>query len=60
MGERLGVKDIHFQGMNFQAFQNFIVIGRQKNPEFPDKVFSSLIDTVIQKIPTEVAVLYGT
>jgi nucleotide-binding universal stress UspA family protein len=39
---------------------NFIVIGRQKNPQFLDKVFSSLIDTVIQKAPTEVAVLHGT
>jgi amino acid transporter/nucleotide-binding universal stress UspA family protein len=39
---------------------NFIVIGRQKNPDFLDKVFSSLIDTVIQKTPTEVAVLHGT
>jgi len=39
---------------------NFIVIGRQKNPDFMDKVFSSLIDTVIQKAPTEVAVLHGT
>jgi basic amino acid/polyamine antiporter, APA family len=39
---------------------NFIVIGRQKNPSFLEKVFSSLIDTVIQKAPTEVAVLHGT
>jgi len=39
---------------------NFIVIGRQKNPDFMDRVFSSLIDTVIQKAPTEVAVLHGT
>ncbi|MCE5281435.1 MAG: amino acid permease [Deltaproteobacteria bacterium] len=39
---------------------NFIIIGRQKNPEFMDRVFSSLIDTVIQKAPAEVAVLHGT
>jgi len=39
---------------------NFIVMGRQKNPDFMDRVFSSLIDTVIQKAPTEVAVLHGT
>lgn len=39
---------------------NFIVIGRQKHPDFLDRVFSSLIDTVTQKAPTEVAVLHGT
>jgi amino acid transporter/nucleotide-binding universal stress UspA family protein len=38
---------------------NFIVIGRQKRPNFLDRVFSSLIDTVLQKSPSEVAVLHG-
>ncbi len=38
---------------------NFIIIGRQKRPNFMEKVFSSLIDTVIQKSPSEVAILHG-
>ncbi len=38
---------------------NFIVIGRQKQPTFLDKVFSSLVDTVLQKAPSEVAILHG-
>jgi amino acid transporter/nucleotide-binding universal stress UspA family protein len=38
---------------------NFIVVGRQKQPTFLDRVFSSLIDTVLQKSPSEVAVLHG-
>lgn len=38
---------------------NFIVMGRQKTPKFFDRVFSSLIDTVIQKAPAEVAILHG-
>ncbi len=37
---------------------NFIIIGRQKRPTFLDKIFSSLIDTVIQKSHSEVAVLH--
>ena len=39
---------------------NFIVTGRQKQPNFMDRVFSSLIDTVLQKAPSEVAILHGT
>lgn len=39
---------------------NFIVIGRQKTPDFFDRVFSSLIDSVIQKAPAETAILHGT
>lgn len=39
---------------------NFILIGRQKQPTFLDRVFSSLIDTVLQKSSSEVAVLHGT
>ena len=35
------------------------MIGRQKRPNFFDRLFSSLIDTVIQKSPSEVAVLHG-
>lgn len=38
---------------------NFIVVGRQKRPDFLDRVFSSVIDTVLQKAPVEVAVLHG-
>jgi len=38
---------------------NFIVIKRQKRPSMLDRLFSSLIDTVLQKSPSEVAVLHG-
>ncbi len=38
---------------------NFIVIARQKNPGTVDRIFSSLIDTVLQKATSEVAVLHG-
>jgi amino acid transporter/nucleotide-binding universal stress UspA family protein len=38
---------------------NFIIIGRDKRPTFLDRVFSSVIDTVFQKSPAEVAVLHG-
>jgi basic amino acid/polyamine antiporter, APA family len=38
---------------------NFVIIGRQKHPSFLDRVFSSLIDTVLYKSPSEVAVLHG-
>jgi amino acid transporter/nucleotide-binding universal stress UspA family protein len=38
---------------------NFIIIGRDKRPTFLDRVFSSVIDTVFQKAPTEIAVLHG-
>ncbi len=38
---------------------NFIIIGRQKHPSFFERFFSSLIDTVIQESPSEVAVLHG-
>ncbi len=38
---------------------NFIVIGRQKQPTFLERLFSSLIDTVMQKAPSEAAVLHG-
>ena len=38
---------------------NFIVLGRQKHPTFFEHFFSSLIDTVIQKSPSEVAIVHG-
>ena len=38
---------------------NFIVLGREKNPTFLERFFSSVIDSVIQKTPGEVAVLHG-
>jgi amino acid transporter/nucleotide-binding universal stress UspA family protein len=37
---------------------NFILIRRQKQPTFLDRVFSSLVDTVLQKTTSEVAVLH--
>ena len=38
---------------------NFIVVGREKNPDFMERMFSSIIDSVIAKAPCEVAVLHG-
>jgi amino acid transporter/nucleotide-binding universal stress UspA family protein len=38
---------------------NFIITGRQKTPDFFQRVFSSLVDTVLQKAPSEVAILHG-
>jgi nucleotide-binding universal stress UspA family protein len=38
---------------------NFIIAGRQKNPDFFQRVFSSLVDTVLHKAPSEVAILHG-
>ena len=38
---------------------NFIVAGRQKQPTFFDRFFSSLVDSVLQKSTSEVAVLHG-
>jgi nucleotide-binding universal stress UspA family protein len=38
---------------------NFIVIARQKNPGTVDRIFSSLIDNVLQQATSEVAVLHG-
>ncbi len=38
---------------------NFIVLGREKNPTFLERFFSSIIDSVIQKFPGEIAVLHG-
>ncbi|MBZ0200209.1 MAG: amino acid permease [Ignavibacteriaceae bacterium] len=38
---------------------NFVVVGREKNPSFMERFFSSIIDSVIAKAPCEVAVLHG-
>jgi amino acid transporter/nucleotide-binding universal stress UspA family protein len=38
---------------------NFIILGRAKNPDFFERFFSSIIDSVIQKFPGEVAVMHG-
>jgi amino acid transporter/nucleotide-binding universal stress UspA family protein len=38
---------------------NFIVIGKLKKPNFLDRVFSSLIYTVLRKSPGEAAILHG-
>jgi nucleotide-binding universal stress UspA family protein len=38
---------------------NFIVLGRRKQPTFLARVFSSLMDRVLQKSPCEMAVLHG-
>jgi nucleotide-binding universal stress UspA family protein len=38
---------------------NFIVLGREKDPDFMERMFSSTIDSVIAKAPCEVAVLHG-
>ena len=38
---------------------NFIVIGRLKNPKLFDRIFSTLIYTVLQKSPSEAAILHG-
>ena len=38
---------------------NFIIMGREKQPTFLDRVFSSLMDSVLQKAPSEAAVLHG-
>jgi len=38
---------------------NFILVGRQKEPDFLERFFSSIIDSVISKFPGEVAVLHG-
>ncbi len=38
---------------------NFIIMGREKQPTFLNRVFSSFMDTVLQKAPSESAVLHG-
>ena len=38
---------------------NFIILGRQKNPSILERLYSSVIDSVVQNSPCEVAVLHG-
>lgn len=38
---------------------NFIILSRQKDPTILERLFSSVIDSVLQKSPCEVAVLHG-
>ncbi|MDH3258570.1 MAG: universal stress protein, partial [Deltaproteobacteria bacterium] len=38
---------------------NFIIMGRQKQPKPLERFFSSIIETVLQKSPCEVALLHG-
>lgn len=38
---------------------NFIVMGRQQNPDFFERVFSSFIDTILYELPSEIAILHG-
>jgi basic amino acid/polyamine antiporter, APA family len=38
---------------------NFILMDRKKSSRFPEHFFSSVIDTVLQKSTTEVAILHG-
>lgn len=38
---------------------NFIVLGRDKHPSFLERLFASVIDTVLNEAPCEVAVLHG-
>ena len=38
---------------------NFILVGRQKDPDFFERFFSSIIDSIISRFPGEVAVLHG-
>jgi amino acid transporter/nucleotide-binding universal stress UspA family protein len=38
---------------------NFIIVGREKNPNLMERIFSSIIDSLIAKAPCEVAVLHG-
>jgi amino acid transporter/nucleotide-binding universal stress UspA family protein len=39
---------------------NFIILSRRKDPTFLERLFSSVIDSVLQKSPCEVAVLHGS
>jgi amino acid transporter/nucleotide-binding universal stress UspA family protein len=38
---------------------NFIIVGREKHPNLVERIFSSIIDSLIAKAPCEVAVLHG-
>ncbi|MDD4050577.1 MAG: universal stress protein [candidate division Zixibacteria bacterium] len=39
---------------------NLLIIGRQKEPTYFDRIFSSLIDTVLRQSTSEVAILHGS
>ena len=39
---------------------NFIIVGREKNPAFIERFFSSIIDSVMQRFAGEIAVLHGS
>lgn len=39
---------------------NFIILGREKNPDFFERFFSSIIDSVVSKFTGEVAVVHGS
>jgi amino acid transporter/nucleotide-binding universal stress UspA family protein len=39
---------------------NFVILGRRKQQSFGDRVFATIIDTVLDRAPCEVAVLHGT
>lgn len=39
---------------------NFIILGREKHPGFFDRINASMIDTVLDQAPCEVAVLHGS
>jgi basic amino acid/polyamine antiporter, APA family len=38
---------------------NFVILGRDQHPGFLDRVAASVVDTVLDKAPCEVAVLHG-
>jgi amino acid transporter/nucleotide-binding universal stress UspA family protein len=38
---------------------NFIILGREKRQSFLEKIYSSVVDSVIRESPCEVAVLHG-
>lgn len=38
---------------------NFILLSRQKKPTVLDRVFSSMMDTILRRAPSEVAVMHG-
>ncbi|MBE0646063.1 MAG: amino acid permease [Bacteroidetes bacterium] len=42
-----------------QEGANFILLGRQKNPKLLERIYSSILDSVIAEAPCEVAVLHG-
>jgi nucleotide-binding universal stress UspA family protein len=43
-----------------EEYCNLLIVGRQKEPDFLDRVFSSLVDTVLRQSTSEVAILHGT